>query len=220
MKKVKKLALFLYAAGLFACTSGRNYSQAVCALVDVSGTYADQKAEVVNVIKRGILPKLMPGDSLYVIRIDDESYKKDNVEADLNLDVRPSRANAQKLAFATKLEDFAHRPMHARHTDIRGAMMLGAEYLKESGAGTRTLVIFSDLEEDLPKGVKRDLAPDEFAGMRVLAMNVKKLNADNANPTAYRARLAGWKQQVTSHGAKEFQVVLEPDRLDDLLDQR
>jgi hypothetical protein len=51
-------------------------------------------------------------------------------------------------------------------------------------------------------------------------MNVKKLNADNANPTAYRARLAGWKQQVTSHGAKEFQVVLEPDRLDDLLDQR
>ncbi|HVI23122.1 MAG TPA: hypothetical protein VM691_06530, partial [Myxococcales bacterium] len=122
---MKKLALFLYAAGLFACTSGRNYSQAVVALVDVSGTYADQKADVVNVIKRGILPKLMPGDSLYVIRIDDESYKKDNVEADLNLDVRPSRANAQKLAFARKLEDFAHRPQRARHTDIRGAMMLG-----------------------------------------------------------------------------------------------
>src|SRR4051812_11056717 len=131
---MKKLALFLYAAGLFACTSGRNYSQAVVALVDVSGTYADQKADVVNVIKRGILPKLMPGDSLYVIRIDGESYKKDNVEADLNLDVRPSRANAQKLAFASKLEGFAHRPMHASHTDIRGAMMLGAEYLKESGA--------------------------------------------------------------------------------------
>src|SRR5712671_2875590 len=203
---MKNLMLVLYAAGLFACTNSRNYAQAVCALVDV--------------IKRGILPKLMPGDSLYVIRIDDESYRKDNVEADLNLDVRPSRANAQKLAFARKLEDFARRPQRARHTDIRGAMMLGAEYLKETGAGTRTLVVFSDMEEDLPKGVKRDLAADEFAGMRVLAMNVKKLNADNANPTAYRARLASWKQQVTSHGAKEFQVVLEPDRLDDLLDRR
>jgi len=109
--------------------------------------------------------------------------------------------------------------MHARYTDIRGAMVLGAEYLKESGAGTRTLVIFSDMEEDLPKGVKRDLAPDEFAGMRLLAMNVKKLGTDNANPAAYRARLAGWKAQATSHGAKEFQVVLQPDRLDELLDQ-
>ena len=217
---MKNLMLVLFASGLFACTNSRNYAQAVVALVDVSGTYADQKPDVVNVIKRGILPKLMPGDSLYVIRIDDESYKKDNVEADVNLDVRPSRANAQKLAFARKLEDFAHRPQRARHTDIRGAMMLGAEYLKETGAGTRTMVVFSDMEEDLPKGVKRDLAPDEFTGMRVLAMNVKKLNADNANPTAYRARLAGWKQQVTSHGAKEFQVVLEPDRLDDLLDRR
>ena len=217
---MKNLILVLYALGLFACTSNRNYAQAVCALVDVSGTYADQKAEVVNVIKRGILPKLMPGDSLYVIRIDDESYKKDNVVADVSLDVRPSRANAQKLTFARNLEDFAHRPMRAQHTDIRGAMMLGAEYLKESGAGIRTLVVFSDMEEDLPKGVKRELASDEFSGMRVLAMNVKKLSADNANPTAYRARLAGWKQQVTSHGAKEFQVVLEPDRLDELLDRR
>ena len=217
---MKNLMLVLFASGLFACTNSRNYAQAVVALVDVSGTYADQKPDVVNVIKRGILPKLMPGDSLYVIRIDDESYKKDNIEADLNLDVRPSRANAQKLAFARKLQDFANRPQRARHTDIRGAMMLGAEYLKETGAGTRTMVVFSDLEEDLPKGVKRDLAADEFAGMRVLAMNVKKLNSDNANPTAYRARLAAWKQQITSHGAKEFQVVLEPDRLDELLEQR
>ena len=86
---MKNLMLVLFASGLFACTNSRNYAQAVVALVDVSGTYADQKPDVVNVIKRGILPKLMPGDSLYVIRIDDESYKKDNVEADLNLDVRP-----------------------------------------------------------------------------------------------------------------------------------
>jgi len=34
--------------------------------------------------------------------------------------------------------------------------------------------------------VKRDMAPDELRGVRVLAMNVKRLGPDNANPMAYR----------------------------------
>ena len=215
---MKKLILAVAVAALSSCSSGRNYALAIVALVDVSGTYLDQKEEVINLIKKGILPKLNPGDSLFVIRIDDESYKKSNLEGSMTLDVRPSKANAQKMAFAAKLDEFAKKRERARHTDIRGAMMLGAEYLKETGAGSRTMVVFSDLEEDLPKGVKRTLAPDEFAGMRVFAMNVKKLNADNANPTAYRARLASWQQQATSHGAKEFKVVIDPEKLDELLD--
>jgi hypothetical protein len=206
------------AVGLSACSSGRNYAQAIAALVDVSGTYADQKPEVINLIKKGILPKLNPGDSLFVIRIDDESYHKTNLEGSLTLDVRPSKANAQKLAFANQLDEFGRKRESTKHTDIRGAMMLGAEYLKETGAGVRTMVLFSDLEEDLPKGVKRSLAKDEFNGMRVLAMNVKRLNADNANPTAYRARIDSWQKQVTSHGAKDFKVVLSPDKLDELLE--
>jgi hypothetical protein len=214
-----KKPLWLVLPFVLSCTSGKNYAHAVCALVDVSGTYVDQKAEVVNVIKKGILPKLNPGDSLFVIRIDDESYKKTNLEGGVTLDVRPSKANAQKLAFASKLDAFARREMRARHTDIRGAMMLGAEYLKESGAGSRTMVVFSDLEEDLPRGVVRKLAPDEFSGMRVLAMNVKKLEADNRDPSVYRERLAAWKKQMTSHGAKEFDVVLEPEKLDELLER-
>ncbi len=202
-----------------SCSSGAQYAHAVCALVDVSGTYVDQKEEVVNVIRRGLLPKLTPGDSLYVIRIDDESYKKGNVEAALKLDVRPSRANAQKLAFASQLDAFARRRMHAGHTDIRGAMMLGAEYLRESGAGRKTMVVFSDMEEDLPRGVKRDLAPDELKGVRVVAMNVKRLAADNANPGVYRQRLSAWEKQATGHGAKDFRVVLDPEKLLELLDE-
>jgi hypothetical protein len=214
----KSLMAVATIASLSACSSGRNYATAIVALVDVSGTYADQKHDVINVIKRGIVPKMNPGDSLFVIRIDDESYKKSNLEGGMTLDVRPSKANAQKMAFAAKLDEFAKKRDRARHTDIRGAMMLGAEYLKETGAGSQMMVIFSDLEEDLPKGVKRTLAPDEFNGMRVLAMNVKKLNADNANPTAFRARLASWQKQVTTHGGKEFKVVLDPEKLDELLD--
>jgi len=202
-----------------SCSSGAQYAQAIVALVDVSGTYADQRPEVVNVLRKGILPHLTPGDTLVVIRIDSESYKKDNVEANMTLDVRPSKANAQKLQLASTLEAFSRKPVRAAHTDIRGAMMLGAEYLRETNAGRRTMVIFSDLEEDLPRGVKRDMASDELKGVRILAMNVKRLGHDNANPTAYRARLSNWEKQLTSHGAREFKVVLEAEKLSDLLDE-
>ncbi len=67
--------------------------------------------------------------------------------------------------------------------------------------------------------MKRDMAPDELKGVRILAMNVKRLGPDNANPTAYRARLASWQKQLTQHGAREFKVVLEAEKLADLLDE-
>src|SRR5712692_5287466 len=134
---MKSLALAMVGLVL-SCTSGTQYAHAVVALVDVSGTYADQKAEVVNVIRKGLIPRLTPGDSLTVIRIDAQSYTRRNVEASMKLDVRPSKANAQKLAFAGQLDEFARRPDKAPYTDIRGAMMLGAEYLREAGAGRRT----------------------------------------------------------------------------------
>ncbi len=135
--------LVAVAALALSCSSGAQYAHAVVALVDVSGTYADQKPEVVNVIRKGLIPKLVPGDSLTVIRIDSQSYTRKNIEATVKLDVRPSRANAQKLAFAGQLDEFARRADKAPYTDIRGAMMLGAEYLRETGAGRRTMIVFS-----------------------------------------------------------------------------
>jgi hypothetical protein len=216
MKRMAAVAAALLAA---SCSSGAQYSQAIVALVDVSGTYADQRPEVVSVIRKGLLPRLTPGDTLVVIRIDSESYRKANVEASMTLDVRPSKANAQKLALASTLEAFSRKQLRSAHTDIRGAMMLGAEYLKESKAGRRTMVIFSDMEEELPRGVSRDMAPDELKGVRILAMNVKRLGRDNANPAVYRARLASWEKQLTKHGAREFKVVLEPEKLADLIDE-
>jgi hypothetical protein len=216
MNRASMVALALLAG---SCSSGAQYAQAIVALVDVSGTYADQRPEVVNVIRKGLLPRLTPGDTLVVIRIDGESYRKDNVEASMTLDVRPSKANAQKLQLASALDAFSHKQIRAAHTDIRGAMMLGADYLRETNAGRRTMVIFSDMEEDLPRGVKRELAADELKGVRILAMNVKRLGHDNANPTAYRARLSNWEKHLTSHGAREFKVVLEPEKLADLLEE-
>src|SRR5207237_4468807 len=89
-----------------SCSSGAQYAQAVVALVDVSRSYADQRPEVVGVIRKGLLPKLTPGDTLIVIRIGSESYTRANVEASMTLDVRPSRANAPKRALGNALDTF------------------------------------------------------------------------------------------------------------------
>ncbi|MHC4422434.1 MAG: VWA domain-containing protein [Planctomycetota bacterium] len=196
------LAAAMLAAPLaLGCTDARNYDQAICALVDVSGTYADEKAEVVRILKRDVLPALLPGDTLLVIRIDSESYQKENLEALVTLDARPSRANAQKLALARKLDAFASRDEQAEYTDIPGAMMLGAEYLRELEAGSRVMLVFSDMREDLPVGAKRRLAEAEFEGIELVAVNVKRLAGDTANPEIFRGRLDDWERRVTGASA-------------------
>jgi hypothetical protein len=199
------------------CTDARDYAQATAVLVDVSATYVDQKPDVVRFIKMGILPDLLPGDSLLLIGIDDLSYEKSNVVAELELDVRPSRANDQKLRFAHELDRFAADHQNAGYTDIPGAMMLAADYLKETGARHRNIVVFSDLVEDLPDGASRRFDEREFENIQVMAMNVKKLNSDNRDPASYRERLAVWEKRVKENGASGWQVILTPTTLVDVL---
>jgi hypothetical protein len=198
---------------LVGCASARRYDQAICALIDVSGTYADQKREAVRHIKREILPNMVPGDTLIVIRIDSEAYNKDNLEALLTLDPRPSHANAQKLALARQLDRFAAKPGSSEFTDIPGAMMLGAEYLREVGAASQVMLIFSDMREELPRGARRAMRDSEFKGIQVAAMNVKQLAEDTANPEVFRQRIASWEQRVTSRGALGWHTLLDPDKL-------
>jgi len=201
------------AIALAACADARSHARAICVLVDVSGTYADQRAEVVRVVKSGILPRLLPGDSLIVIRIGDHSYTKDSVEATVTLDSQPSHANAQKLALAGKLDRFAAGDQRTRHTDISGALLLAAEYLRETRAGRKSIFIFSDMKEELPRGAQRSLGADELAGIDVVAMNVKRLAADEQDPAAYRKRLDGWGTRLAAARAASWNVVLDPSDL-------
>jgi len=169
----RTLAILGLAALALGCSDGRRYDQAIGVLIDVSGTYADEKARTVDVIKREILPNLVPGDTLLIVRIDSESYDKDNVEALLTLDRRPSHANAQKLAVARRLEAFAAEGdgTGSEHTDIPGAIMLASEYLNEVEAGSRVMLVFSDMQEDLPDGARRKLGQTELQGTHVAAIN-------------------------------------------------
>ena len=181
----RAIVLVTLAALALGCSDGRSYSQAICVLVDVSGTYAEEKQEVATILKREVLPAMMPGDTLMVIRIDSQSYDEDNLEALMTLDHRPSMANAQKLALSKKLDDFVAGKQVARHTDIAGAMMLGTDYLAELRSGSRVMLVFSDLEQDLPDGTRRKIDAGEFEGIDVVAMNVKRLDRDNADPEAF-----------------------------------
>jgi len=201
------------------CGDARRYDQAVAVLIDVSGTYAEERAETVRVIKREILPNLIPGDTLFVARIDSESYDRENVEALLTLDRRPSHANAQKLEVSRILDEFAQRPMNASHTDIPGAIMLASEYLGETGAGSRVLLIFSDMQEDLPRGAVRHLDESELTGTHVVAMNVKRLENDQADPSKFRGRLEGWGERVAAAGATEWRSFMDSSKLPEYLEE-
>lgn len=198
---------------LAGCSDASRYSQAVAVLIDVSGTYADQKPEVARIVKREVLPSLVPGDTLAIVRIDSESYSKDDIVAFVTLDQRPSHANAQKLALAKRLDEFAARDERSKYTDIPGAMMLSAEYLRETGAKSQAILLFSDMEADLPPGAQRKFEEHEFEGIHVVALNVKKLSSDNANPEELRTRLATWEHVVTRAGAGGWQTFLDPAKL-------
>ena len=213
MKRILCLALLFT-----ACDDGRDHAQAICALVDTSGTYRDQIDDAAAVLRTAVLPRMRPGDSLVVVRVDDNTYEKQNVDFALTLDNRPLRANQQKAELANTLGTLGDRSGRARYTDISGGMMLCAEYLSEMRAGKKVMIAFSDMREDLPPGVARRFEDQELRNMRVLAMNVKRLKQDSAQPAQYRARLAEWEHVVKAKGAPEWKVIIEPERLVAYLD--
>jgi hypothetical protein len=120
-------------------------------------------------------------------------------------------ANDQKRQAMQTVSTFADTVAAASHTDITGGVMQAVEWLNEVGTGRRTVLIFSDLEEDLPEGFVRDF-PIELAGVEVIAINVTKLGPDNVDPRAYLARLEAWRQRVESGGGV-WAVINDMERL-------
>jgi hypothetical protein len=216
--KSSLLALTL-AVSAAACTDSKQYETSYCALVDVSGTYAGEKATVVNTIKAGIVPQMIPGDSMFFVMIDSNSYSEDNLVTKLTLDYRPTTANNQKLAVARQLDDFSKGNARSNKTDISGALMLCSDYLKATGSGTKVMFVFSDMNEELPAGVVRKFAEDEFQGIDLVAMNIIKLNKDSANPEVYRKRLDTWHQRTTTSGARSWSTLLDGTKIPDYIIQ-
>ena len=213
MKKILfALSTLLALAG---CADPKEHSHAVYMLIDTSGTYSQESAKA-QLIVNYLLGTLQPGDSLAVARVKSRSFSEKDIIAKATFDSRPSQANAQKRAFREAIDNSLRQVMPSRYTDITGAMIQGAEYLNEAGAGRKTIIVFSDMQEELDRVTVRDF-PISLQNIRIVAVNVVKLSTDNVDPRRYLGRLDDWKKRVEAAGASEWRVINDLERLDSIL---
>lgn len=216
---MKKLILVpLLALLLGACSDPQSKARAVYLLLDTSGTYTAEMDKAQKIINY-LLATLDSGDSIAIARIDSGSFSEKDIVAKVTLDDRPSTANEQKRRFKAKIDEFVTATRKgSRHTDITGGMLQASEYLQETGAGEKYVLIFSDLEEDLQQGHIRDF-PISLPDIHVVALNVTKLRTDNIDPRDYLNRLDLWERRVNQAGGS-WGVINDLERMDRLIAHR
>ena len=197
---------------IVACGPQANHNNAVYVLIDTSGTYAGEMNKAQTVVNY-LLGTINPGDALAVGRVKSRSFSEKDIIARAMFDQRPSQANAQKRAFREKTDAFLRTVQGSSYTDITGGLIQGAEFLNETGAGKKTILIFSDMQEELDKVTIRNF-PISLKSIRVIAVNVTKLGTDNIDPRRYLGRLEAWKKRVEGAGASEWKVINDLERLD------
>jgi len=206
------LSMLALAAG---CGDSRSHAQGVYMLVDTSGTYAEEIGKA-QLIVNYLLGTLQPGDSLAVARVKSRSFSEKDIIAKATFDNRPSQANAQKRVFRERVDAFTQTARGSVYTDITGGLIQGAMFLNETGAGRKTILIFSDMQEELDKATMRDF-PIDLKDIRVVAVNVVKLKTDNVDPRRYMGRLEDWQKRVVNAGAREWRVINDIEHLDAVL---
>jgi hypothetical protein len=183
-------------------------------LLDTSGTYAEELVKAEQII-RFTLSRLDASDAFAVARIDTGSFSERDIIAKASFDDRPSAINRQKRVFATQVSEFVESANPAPYTDITGGLLQAVEFLNEKGTGSKTILIFSDLKEDLEEGYVRDIDVP-LDGFRVIALNVTKLRSDNMDPREYLDRLNAWQGRVEKTGG-QWRVINDLDGLEGLL---
>jgi hypothetical protein len=212
MNKVILVVLCLLLASCSNETAPRNTG--VYMLLDTSGTYAEELTKAEQII-RFTLSRLDATDSFAVARIDTGSFSEKDIVAKASFDDRPSAVNRQKRVFAQQVSDFVENADPSPYTYITGGLLQAVEFLNEKGTGQKTILIFSDLKEDLETGYVRDIdVPLE--GFEVIALNVTKLRSDNIDPREYLGRLEEWQGRVEKTGG-EWRVINDLDGLEGLL---
>lgn len=200
---------------LAACSQGSTSgNRGVYMLLDTSGTYTEELTKAQQIISY-VLTRLEPGDAFAVARIDTASFSEKDIVAKVAFDDRPSAANQQKRLFQEQIDAFVESANSAAYTDITGGILQATEYLNERQSGRKTVLIFSDLKEDLADGYIRDI-PFALDGVEVVAVNVTKLRSDNVDPREYLDRIEAWKQRIEAGGGT-FRVINDLDRLERLL---
>jgi len=215
MKIIKTFLLVLSMLMLFGCSDKQEVprTHGVYMLLDTSGTYTKELKQAQRVISFALL-KLKPGDSFAVARVDTGSFSEKDIIAKVTFEDRPSRMNQQKRAFLEKIDKFVKSVKGSAYTDITGGLLQATEFLNERNPGRKSILIFSDLKEELRKGYKRDI-DFQMPGYQVVALNVTKLRSDNINPKEYLDRLENWRLRIESGGG-EWKVINDLERLESL----
>lgn len=189
-------------------------NQGVYMLIDTSGTYTEELGKAQQVINY-TLAKLNPGDTFAVASINTGSFSEKNIQAKVTFDDRPSVTNKQKQAFQQSIDHFVQNTEPAAYTDITGGLLQAVEFLNEKQPGRKTILIFSDLKEEIKEGYNRDI-PLSLDGYDLVALNVTKLRTDNVDPSEYLGRLQQWQERVEQSGGS-WRVVNDLERLEKIL---
>jgi hypothetical protein len=196
------------ALGLGACEE-RLPASAVYALLDISGSYFRELDKAVRAL-RVMMAGLRAHDSFAVAEIGACSFSDEAVVLRFTAPDRPTERQRLIAANAARLADYAARSRATNFTDIRGALTQAAQYLASRPAEQRSIVVFSDFEEDLPPNCRRDKPlPQELKGIEVIATNVTRLPEDNRDPARYGRRLEAWRRLVEAAGAR-WRLVPDP----------
>jgi len=211
---MKTFAITVLLVLLAGCTPTTPVNTGVYMLLDTSGTYREELQKAEQII-RYTLSRLDATDTFAVARIDTGSFSEKDIVAKASFDDRPSAVNRQKRLFAEQVSAFVDSVQSSSYTDITGGLLQAVEYLNEKGTGKKTILIFSDLKEDLKDGYIRDISFD-LDGFSVIALNVTKLRSDNIDPREYLSRLDEWQSRVEKSGG-QWRVINDLDGLEGLL---
>ena len=220
MRHSLRIALVLVAALTSgACADKKSHAQAVYFLVDTSGTYAQELGRAQALIGY-VLGTLNPGDSLAVAQVKSRSFSEKDIIAKVTFAKDPLQANAQKRKFQDQVMNFTKGiKKGSAYTDITGGMIQASEFLKETGAGRKTILIFSDMQEELDYQTVRDF-PIDLKGIRIVALNVTKLTTDNIDPRRYLNRMAWWEKRVRAAGAEDWRMINDLEHPERIFDAR
>jgi len=211
---MKIFGLIAAAMLLTSCAPSQSGNTGVYMLVDTSGTYREEIQKAEQII-RYTLSQLDATDSFAVARVDTGSFSEKDIVAKMTFDDRPSTINRQKRLFAEQVQTFVNDSASSQFTDITGGLLQAVEFLNEKQPGAKTVLIFSDLKEELQDGYIRDIEFD-LDGFSIIALNVTKLRSDNVDPREYLSRLEEWQLKVEKSGGS-WQVINDLDGLEGLL---
>jgi hypothetical protein len=207
------------AGAVAACEERRDDAASVYALLDVSGSYFRELDKAVRAL-RVMMGFVHAYDSFAVAEIGACSFTDEAVILRFTAPDRPSERQRLVAANAQRLAAYAAKATATNFTDIRGALTQAAQHLGSRPAATRAIVLFSDLDEDLPAGCRREAAlPSSLKGLDVIATNVVRLPEDNRDPQRYTRRIDGWRKLVEAAGAR-WRVIPDPADVVTLLKDR